>query len=145
MTGTEWLARCSPSPEAARQQWSAGELAPIRTTVWSVVEMNDLLRAVDALLVLRRTGRPGPVPACPESKRVWWLLPPGRAAAFDGCPGLTARPANRALPCPPADEPLCGRGWLEKPDGSGRLTDPARLATALGLPAATAVPIPAQL
>ncbi|MBH1932915.1 hypothetical protein I5Q34_01170 [Streptomyces sp. AV19] len=129
--GTEWLVRRSPSPTTIRTQWSAGELAPIRTTAWSVVETHDIVQAVDVLLDLRRTGRPGPVLANPEDKRIWWLLPPGQAAAFDGFTGVTVRPAGWVLFCPPADEPLCGHGWLEKPDGSDRLTHPAHLSAAL--------------
>lgn len=138
--GADWLAHCALSPTTVRTQWCAGELAPIRTTAWSVVETHDVVQAADALLALRRTWRPGPVLAHPEGRRIWWLLPPGQAAAFDGFPGAVVRPADWALPCPPVDEPLCGHGWLEKPDGTGHLTDPHHLAATLAQANDPAVP-----
>ncbi|MBH1938636.1 hypothetical protein I5Q34_30995 [Streptomyces sp. AV19] len=142
--GTEWLAHCALSPTTVQAQWSAEELAPVRTTAWSVVETHDIVQAADVLLALRRTGHAGPVLAYPEGRQIWWLLPPGQAAAFDGFPGLTVRPADWALPCPPADEPLHGHGWLEKPDGTGHLTHPAHLSAALTTttPNSTETPTP---
>ncbi|WP_327706930.1 hypothetical protein [Streptomyces decoyicus] len=53
---------------------------------------------------------------------------------------LPIRPRGRLLRCPPTDQCFNGRGWLEKPDGSGKLTDPAAMGAAFGpggrLPAA---------
>ncbi|WP_171166838.1 hypothetical protein [Streptomyces sp. I05A-00742] len=145
--GTDWLADHTPSPEAARARWASGELAAICTTAWSVVETHDIVGAVDAMLALRRAGLLGPVLVHPEEERVWWLVPPGQAAALDGHPDVTVLPPGWTLHCPPADEPLRGRGWLELPNGSGCLTDPVALGAALAqaLPIFTAPPVPCSL
>ncbi|GAA3588981.1 hypothetical protein GCM10022295_83180 [Streptomyces osmaniensis] len=42
------------------------------------------------------------------------------------------RPADWWLHCPPMGWPLQGRWWLTRPDGDGRLTEPAVLAAAFG-------------
>ncbi|MFF2811352.1 hypothetical protein ACFVT2_30095 [Streptomyces sp. NPDC058000] len=56
-------------------------------------------------------------------------------------PLLTARPPGCLLRCPPAHLYFNGRGWLEKPDGTGMLTAPIKLGAAFGpggrLPAET--------
>ncbi|MBC2874044.1 MULTISPECIES: hypothetical protein [Streptomyces] len=85
------------------------------------------------VLALGRAGRLGPVLTYAEESRQWWLVPPGHASAFDGLEGVTVRPPGWPLRCPPPGESLCGRGWLEPPDGTGRLTAPVTLAAALAL------------
>ncbi len=81
-------------------------------------------------------GRLGPVLVYPSADRAWWLLSPGAEDLLADLPQLFVHPAGWALRCPPADRYVDGLGWLEKPDGSGRLTEPAALGAAFG-PAGT--------
>ncbi|MEV8477880.1 hypothetical protein [Streptomyces sp. NPDC051173] len=127
--GTTWLASCSPSPGAVRSAWKAGELAAVPATEWRAVEA-PLLRSVDAMQVLGRAKRLGPVLAWAEASVVWWLVADGAEEHLVDLPLLILRPPLWPLRCPPAHEYLCGRIWLEKPDGSGLLTDPVDLGAA---------------
>ncbi|WP_193581868.1 hypothetical protein [Streptomyces mobaraensis] len=136
--GTAWLAAHAASPDAARARWADGKLAEIRTRSWSVAETRYCtVDIVNAMLALGRAGRLGPVLG--GERRAWWLLPPGQGAALDGLADVVVHPPGWALHCPPVGEALRGRGWLEVPDGSGRLTDPVALAAALA-PATTGNP-----
>ncbi|MFF5833701.1 hypothetical protein ACFY7V_03300 [[Kitasatospora] papulosa] len=97
---------------------------------WLVAEA-DLMRSVDAM---QRVGPEllGPVLVCPENNRAWWLVPLGADEELADVRPLTIHLAPWALKCPPPRKYLWGRGWLEKPDGSGRLTDPVALGAAFG-------------
>ncbi|WP_338931760.1 hypothetical protein WEB32_18040 [Streptomyces netropsis] len=131
--GTDWLADCSPTPTMVRKRWADEELADIPAASWAVVEA-DLMRSIDALQSLGRARRLGPVLVCPEADRAWWLVPHGPDALTLGeLPQVTVHKAPWTLRCPPAHEYTHSCGWLEKPDGSGRLTDPVDLGAALGL------------
>lgn len=111
--------------------WERGEVGLIPTgLLWVAVEA-DLTPTFAAM---ERVGpsRLGPVLVLPEADRAWWLLPPGTEELLDDLPQLTVRPAGWVLRCPPADRYVDGLGWLEKPDGSGRLTHPETLGAAFG-------------
>ncbi|MFF7690580.1 hypothetical protein ACFZB6_31145 [Streptomyces syringium] len=130
--GSDWLANCSPTPAAVRQRWADEELASIPAVAWAVVE-TDLMRSIDAMQLLGRARKLGPVLAYPEADRAWWLVPHGpETQALGDLPQLTVHAERWVLRCPPAHEYMHGRGWLEKPDGSGRLTDPVDLGAAFG-------------
>nr|WTB34022.1 hypothetical protein OG781_35040 [Streptomyces sp. NBC_00830] len=47
---------------------------------------------------------------------------------------LWGTPHNRGWPlrCPPVERYMDGYGWLEKPDGAGKLTSPIVLGAAFG-------------
>ena len=83
---------------------------------------------------IKRIGsdRLGPVLADVASERAWWLLPPGLGDELDDIGLLTVHPHGWLLRCPPVLYPVRGRVWVERPDGSGRLTDPILLGAALG-------------
>lgn len=89
------------------------------------------MRSVDAM---QRVGadRLGPVLVYPEADLAWWLVPLTAGEELDDIARITVHPAGWVLACPPAHEYMNGRGWLEKPDGSGRLTDPVALGAAFG-------------
>jgi hypothetical protein len=61
----------------------------------------------------------------------WWLLPPTLGEELDDVRTITVHPRGWVLRCPPVLYPVRGRVWLERPDGSGRLTDPVLLGAAL--------------
>lgn len=134
--GDEWLAGCSPYPTVVRMTWEKEELAPIATGVhWLVVET----RILPAMRVLSRQHH-GPVLADTETDAAWWLVPSapwwlvpgGPASTFAELRDVRVRRAGWTLRCPPTGWQLDGRFWLNRPDGSGLLTDPAALAAALG-------------
>ncbi|MGP3987939.1 hypothetical protein [Streptomyces sp. 3N207] len=98
---------------------------------------------MDAIPVLSRAGKLGPVLVHPESRLAWWLLPPDAADHLDELRHLTLWGSDRTLRCPAPGDYGHGQGWLESPDGTGRLTDPVALGAAFGgrmrLPAAAFV------
>ncbi|MEU8624839.1 hypothetical protein [Streptomyces sp. NPDC048669] len=92
---------------------------------------SPLMRSVDAM---QRIGsrRLGPVLVHPAAGLAWWLVPLGADVGLAGLRAITVRTAPWELHCPPASEYMNGLGWLEKPDGSGTLTDPAVLGAEFG-------------
>ncbi|MFC8862635.1 hypothetical protein [[Kitasatospora] papulosa] len=129
--GSLWLASCAPDPVQVHRAWDRDELAPIPTGLhWAVVEAG----LTSTLAAMQRIGqdRLGPVLVYPGADRAWWLLPPSVSDLIDDLPLLVLRPVGWVLRCPPADRYVDGLGWLEKPAGEGRLTDPAMLGAAFG-------------
>ncbi|OKI04916.1 hypothetical protein A6A06_09475 [Streptomyces sp. CB02923] len=129
--GAAWLAQCSDQPAAVRRAWAADALAPLRSDIWRVVEA-DLLRSVDAMRPLSRAGVLGPVLVSAESRRAWWLTSLSAEDHLDDLPALTVRPVRWPLLCPEVGHSVYGRGWLEAPDGTGKLTDPVALGAVFG-------------
>ncbi|MGP4087633.1 hypothetical protein [Streptomyces sp. KR55] len=74
----------------------------------------------------------GPVLADPDLDKTWWLVPLDAAEELAHVRQVTLQPAGWTLGCPPTGRQVAGRWWLWRPDGSGRLTDPAVLAAAFG-------------
>lgn len=124
--GSEWLALSSPNPVRTHRAWAAGELAPLQSgRLWHAMEV-DLRRSVDAMQRVA-PDRLGPVLVHPSADLAWWLVPCASVEELAGVDFLTVHVAGRPLRCLPAERYVDGLGWLEKPDGSGRLTDPAVL------------------
>ncbi|MEU0353693.1 hypothetical protein [Streptomyces cyaneofuscatus] len=125
--GTDWLASCAPDPVQVHRSWDRDELALVRSgELWVAVEA-----AITPTVTAMQCIGPdclGPVLVYPGADRAWWLVPPGAA----GLPQLAVHPAGWGLRCPPADRYVDGLGWLEEPDGSGQLTNPAALVAAFG-------------
>ncbi|MEU7040499.1 hypothetical protein AB0A77_05490 [Streptomyces varsoviensis] len=124
-----WLVSCAVSPDAVWRAWKADRLAPIASTAWTVVEA-PLLPSLDAMQPLGRAGRLGPVLGCPEDNLACWLVGDKAQEHLGDLPELTVRAPGRRLSCPAVGQYSGGRGWVQRPDGSGLLTDPADLATA---------------
>ncbi|WP_019548148.1 hypothetical protein [Streptomyces sulphureus] len=112
--------------------WSSGTLATIQVPdAWSIVEAR-LPDSMEALPLLSRARRLGPVLAYPERELAWWLVPPTAAEHLgDHAPRIVVHDAGWQMKCPALGDYLHGCGWLEKPDGSGTLTDPVMLGAAL--------------
>jgi len=98
-------------------------------TAWTVAEA-DLLESMDVMPALSRANKLGPVLVHPESRRAWWLLPPDAAGHVDDIRRLAVWPPGQALRCPLPGDYGHGYGWIEGPDGTGHLTDPAALRAA---------------
>ncbi|WP_330435956.1 MULTISPECIES: hypothetical protein [Streptomyces] len=129
--GSEWLASCAPDPVLVHRKWVADELAFIPSgRLWLAVEA-DIMPTVAAM---QRIGpdRLGPVLVYPCADRAWWLVPPGAEEVLDDLSRLTVHPERWQLRCPPAERYIDGYGWLEKPDGSGKLTSATVLGAAFG-------------
>ena len=134
--GDAWLADCAARPDLAREVWAMGGLAPIRSGPHWVAAETMLIAGMEALNRIPEDRR-GPVLADPLLDRAWWLVPPGSARALAHI--RLVQPVGHPLHCRPTGWQACGRIWLHRPDGTGRLTDPAILAAALG-PAGTRLP-----
>lgn len=119
--GALWLAHSAAVPGSVLTAWTGNELAAIPTgPEWVAVEA-PLRASMDAMERLGRAGKLGPVLAYPDA---------GEHLADLGL--LTVHPARWRLRCPSPDRVSNGRGWLEKPDGRGTLTDPAALGAVFG-------------
>ncbi|MEU6230448.1 hypothetical protein [Streptomyces sp. NPDC047042] len=128
--GQDWLLSCALHPADVQGAWDTEELAEFPTGPhWRVAEA-PLLRSVEAI---SRIGadRIGPVLADVHRDVAWWLLPPDLTDELDDIHRLTVRPDGWVLKCPPVLYSVTGRWWLERPDGSGRLTNPVLLGAAL--------------
>ncbi|MDX2520612.1 MULTISPECIES: hypothetical protein [Streptomyces] len=129
--GDAWLADCSTRPDLVHQVWYIEGLAPIATGgKWLAVEV-AFVAAVSAMRWIG-THRLGPILADPGLDLTWWLIPPGTAEGLASIRQAEVQPEGSPLHCPPTGWYQCGRKWLHRPDGSGRLNDPALLAAALG-------------
>lgn len=129
--GDAWLADCSAHPTLVRTAWRAEALAPIASgKTWLVAE-TDLLPAMKALNRIREEHC-GPVLADTEIDKAWWLVPLDAAEELADIRQVTVHVPGWPLRCPPTGWHLETRIWLERPDGSGRLTDPAVLGAAFG-------------
>lgn len=131
-SGSAWLASCASDPAQVHRIWAADGLARIRTgRLWLAVEA-DLMRSVHALQRID-PDRLGPLLVRPGEDLAWWLVPPHAQILLASVPGLGVRPEHWPLRCPPVERYVDGLGWLEKPDGTGRLTDSAELGAAFGI------------
>ncbi len=77
--------------------------------------------------------RLGPVLVDVATDQAWWLLSPSLGGELDNVRQLTVHPTGWILACPPVLHTIDERAWLERPSGSGRLTDPTALGAAFGL------------
>ncbi|MGW1271135.1 hypothetical protein [Streptomyces sp. NPDC002491] len=129
--GQDWLLACTRNPSDVRRLWAAEELAPIPSGEhWRVAE-GPLLPSLGAMTNLG-SRRLGPVLVDVAAARAWWLLPVNLSDELDGVPQLTVQLVGISLVTPPVLYSIGERGWLEHPDGSGRLTDPTALGEAFG-------------
>ncbi|MET7354653.1 hypothetical protein [Streptomyces mirabilis] len=129
--GTDWLLSCADTPAEIRTRWDADQLGEFPSGGhWRAAEA-ALAHSMDAI---KRIGlsRQGPVLADVSQGIAWWLLPPTLGDELDDVRTITIRPRGWVLRCPPVLYPVRGRVWIERPDGSGRLTDPVLLGAALG-------------
>ncbi|GGR67353.1 hypothetical protein GCM10010269_02640 [Streptomyces humidus] len=129
--GQDWFLGCIRHPTDVLRTWAAGELARIPSGEhWRVAE-GPLLFSLRAMKYLG-SRRLGPVVADVATGQAWWLLPTGLRDELDDVPQLTVQPQGGLLACLPVLNTIGERGWLEPPDGSGRLTAPAALRIAFG-------------
>lgn len=129
--GDAWLADCSAHPTLVRAAWNKDALAPIASGARWLVAETALLTTMKALNRVREEHR-GPVLADTEVDKAWWLVPLDAADELADWRQVTVHVTGWPLHCPPTGWHLETRMWLCRPDGSGRLTDPAVLAAAFG-------------
>ncbi|WP_052434235.1 hypothetical protein [Streptacidiphilus melanogenes] len=129
-----WLLRAAPVPGSTLAEWNgrpdgSAELAV--GVVWDVVRA-ELELGLEALDRLRLAGDAGPALCAVAERLVSVLVPVGTAASWSPpIRGVTAAGRGQPLRVP---FPRVSHGpyhWLIPPDGSGFLTDPAHLRTAL--------------
>ncbi|MER6128705.1 hypothetical protein ABT173_40330 [Streptomyces sp. NPDC001795] len=132
-TAVEWLASVAPYPDACRWEW---ERNPLGVTLlpagkaWDVLIVPGELghRTLDVLF--RITDRPGPVLVDADDGRTGFFVPPGTAARWLGT-GVRTAGLGTWIVVPYPGRTTGTVRWLIPPDGSGTLTDPARLELAM--------------
>ncbi|MFE4758465.1 hypothetical protein ACFRIB_51395 [Streptomyces mirabilis] len=129
--GQDWLLSCADTPAEIRTRWDADELGEFPSGGHWMVAEAALAPSMDALKRIDPSRR-GPVLSDVTQGIAWWLLPPTLGDELDDVRTITVRPRGWVLRCPPVLYPVRGRVWIERPDGSGRLTDPVLLGAALG-------------
>ncbi|WP_406202479.1 hypothetical protein OG331_31470 [Streptomyces sp. NBC_01017] len=129
--GDAWLANSCAHPNLVRDVWASRMLAPIPSgEEWLVAEAR-LATGYPRLVRIRAEQR-GPVLADPVMDVLWWLVPLHAPEKLADVRQLAVKPSGWSLHCPPTGWQIEGRMWITRPDGSGRLTDPAVLAAAFG-------------
>ncbi|MGW6486258.1 hypothetical protein [Streptomyces sp. NPDC055056] len=128
--GQEWLLSCADTPAEISALWDADDLGGFPNGDHWIVGETSLARTMEAIKSIPGQRR-GPVLAGCHQGIAWWLLPPALADELDDVHALSVRPRGWILRCPPVLYPVRGRVWIERPDGSGRLTDPVLLGAAL--------------
>jgi hypothetical protein len=129
--GQDWLLDCVRNPTDVCRAWAAEEFARIPSGEhWRVAE-GSLLPSLRAMKHLG-SRQLGPVLVDVAAGRAWWLLPTGLRDELDGVSQLIVHPPGWLLVTPPVLCAIGDRCWLERPDGSGRLTDPRALGVAFG-------------
>ncbi|MDI3424235.1 hypothetical protein [Streptomyces luteolus] len=106
---------------------------PVEPVAFAVITTLPARDSADIPHTFLSRSTPYGIPLSPHGigRRAWWLLPPELGDELDEVPHLTVHPASWRLACPPVLGAANGRVWLERPDGTGRLTDPTALSTAL--------------
>ncbi|MFJ5779886.1 hypothetical protein [Streptomyces sp. NPDC093094] len=131
VAGETWLARCTQDPDFVRAEWDADRLVPFVSGVHWLVAETSVVHGLPAASRIPEALR-GPVLADPYADRAWWLVPLDADEDLAGIRQVTVHPTGWALRCPAPGWEIDRRYWLWRPDGSGRLTDSAVLAAALG-------------
>ncbi|MFJ1975332.1 hypothetical protein ACIO93_42710 [Streptomyces sp. NPDC087903] len=129
--GAAWLAGCSAHPELVRTIWNTDTLAPIVSGERWLVAESRVSVGMPAVMRIREEQR-GPVLADGQMDKAWWLVPLDAAEELADVRQLVMHPAGWSMRCPPMNSYVDRRFWLWRPDGSGRLTNPAVLAAAFG-------------
>ncbi|MEU1183067.1 hypothetical protein ABZ464_36595 [Streptomyces sp. NPDC005820] len=129
LAGQDWLLSCARNPTAVRRAWAADECACIPSGGHWMVAEGSLLPSLRVMKFLG-AGRLGPVLVDVAAGLAWWLIPADPGGGLDHIRQLTVHASGWPLMCPPVLRPVGERGWLERPDGSGDLTDPVELSAA---------------
>ncbi|MER7838451.1 hypothetical protein ABTY98_21815 [Streptomyces sp. NPDC096040] len=129
--GDTWLSSCAPHPELVREAWEKDTLAPITSGAHWLIAEARLVYSMPALTRIPE-GQRGPVLADSQGDSAWWLVPLDAAEELADVRAVSVKPPGWSLDCPPSGRMLFGHLWLNHPDGTGVLTDPAVLAAALG-------------
>ncbi|MFE6976851.1 hypothetical protein [Streptomyces sp. NPDC057682] len=129
----EWLASAAPDPGACRWAW---ERDPLRVALlpagrrWDVLTVAGELGRVTLEVLTRLTGRPGPVLADSGCGRTGFFVPPGTVSHWMGT-GVRGAGEGSWIAVPRPGRAAGGLRWLVPPDGSGTLTAPTTLETAM--------------
>ncbi|GAA1219052.1 hypothetical protein GCM10009665_06350 [Kitasatospora nipponensis] len=139
--GAHWLARANHDHRSVLAAWTRYELADIRVGVtFYVVRITNHRLGTAALgqlhQVVQEIGPIGPAISDELGSCVDFLVPSSTAFwEMNGSQLLTGAPVQGVFPVlsspPPGKGPVNGRRWLVEPDGTGALTHPRNLASAL--------------
>ncbi|MEZ0088899.1 hypothetical protein [Streptacidiphilus sp. EB129] len=129
----DWLLRAAPRPAPSRAEWEhcgGGLTALLAGVAWDAVQ-TSLTLGIEAVDTLRYAGVAGPALCRADCGVVLVLVPVGTAATWHPTGGAVALGAGRRLLVPYPGQSFGADYWLIPPDGSGFLTDPGLLRTAL--------------
>lgn len=129
----EWLAAAAPDPVSCRWEWERNPLATALLPagrLWDVLVLGRRLGPPTLDVLRRMAGGTGPVLADFGTARTGFFVPAGTTGHWLGT-GVRGVGAGGWIVVPYPGRPTGGVRWLVPPDGSGRLTDPVLLETAL--------------
>lgn len=132
-SAVDWLVSVAAEPDASRWEWERSPLGVVLLPAgraWDVLIVPGVLGHATLDVLDRCLDRPGPVLAGRGDARVGFFVPPGTAAHWVGT-GIRGVGLGAWIVVPRPGRAAGGVRWLVPPDGSGTLTDPARLELAM--------------
>lgn len=120
-------------PSIVLADWSDGDrLADIPLgTLFDVVRVSHLIGYTVLHELAGRAVSLGPVLHCQPRQCIEFLVPSGTAETWDPMRSVVCAGHGGTLRCPVPGATSRGRAWLLPPYGTGVLTDPGLLRTAL--------------
>ncbi|MBY8879492.1 bifunctional DNA primase/polymerase [Actinacidiphila acidipaludis] len=132
-SAVDWLVSVAPDPEECRWEWERNPLGVALLPagrLWDVLIIGARLGYTTLDVLDRMIDRPGPVLADFTDARTGFLVPPGTSTRWLGT-GVRAAGSGTWIVVPYPGRPTGGVRWLVPPDGTGHLTDPVVLETAM--------------
>ncbi|MGW7351197.1 hypothetical protein [Streptomyces sp. Z26] len=129
----EWLASVAPDPAACRSEWERNPLGVALLPAgrrWDVLILTGALGYPTLDILTCRVPRPGPVLADFGDARTGFFVPPGTTTRWLGT-GVRGAGRGTWIVAPYPGRTTGGVRWLIPPDGTGTLTDPDVLETAM--------------
>ncbi|MFF8954527.1 hypothetical protein [Streptomyces sp. NPDC014894] len=130
----EWLVSAARYPDVCRWEWERNPLGTVLLPAgrrWDVLILPDGLGRTTLEVLNRLTDGGGPVLADARAGRLGFFVPPGTAGRWLATGVRGAGEGSWIVVPYPGRAPGAGVRWLVPPDGSGVLTDPALLVSAM--------------
>lgn len=128
-----WLASAAPDSRTCREEWERNPLGVALLPagrLWDLLVVGGELGAAALEVLTGCPSRPGPVLADFAGERLGYLVPPGTAESWIGT-GVRCVGRGGWVVTPYPGRETGGTYWVIAPDGSGRLTPPDALESAL--------------
>ncbi|MET9294508.1 hypothetical protein [Streptomyces sp. NPDC003077] len=132
-SAVEWLVSVAPDPRACRWEWERNRLGVALLPAgvgWDVLILPGELGYPTLDVLGRVADRPGPVLADFGDARMGFFVPAGTTARWIGT-GVRGAGRGTWIVVPYPGRVTGGVRWVVPPDGTGRLTDPVVLESAM--------------